>query len=399
MAWRYANFFTLSSFLSPLSFPWIFPLQRYQKEMNQESVLWLALSRVPGLPGRVTRSLIKEERPLSSFFRLSRKSLQSLRLPEKSIGAIVGGSAIRAAEQELRQLPRLGLQLVTLDSPRYPRLLRQIHDPPPVLYCAGRVETLSGPSVALVGSRRPTVYGKEVSRKLARELSALGLCVVSGLARGIDSEAHWGALQEEGRTIGVLGCGIDVVYPPENGELFRRVREQGCLVSEFPRGSPPVRHHFPARNRIISGLAHGTVVAQAAKGSGSIITANLALEQGRDVWAVPGAITLPLSWGPNWLIQQGAKLVLSVQDVLEELPRSVLERLEKENAEPSPAPQPTAGEEEVLNLLTVDSTLHIDAILEKTGLDLSRLSDILLSLELKSLIRQSPGRQYSRRLS
>ncbi len=367
--------------------------------MNQESVLWLALSRVPGLPGRVTRSLIKEERPLSSFFRLSRKSLQSLRLPEKSIGAIVGGSAIRAAEQEFRQLPRLGLQLVTLDSPRYPRLLRQIHDPPPVLYCAGRVETLSGPSVALVGSRRPTVYGKEVSRKLARELSALGLCVVSGLARGIDSEAHWGALQEEGRTIGVLGCGIDVVYPPENGELFRRVREQGCLVSEFPRGSPPVRHHFPARNRIISGLAHGTVVAQAAKGSGSIITANLALEQGRDVWAVPGAITLPLSWGPNWLIQQGAKLVLSVQDVLEELPRSVLERLEKENAEPSPAPQPTAGEEEVLNLLTVDSTLHIDAILEKTGLDLSRLSDILLSLELKSLIRQSPGRQYSRRLS
>ncbi len=367
--------------------------------MNQESLLWLALSRVPGLPRRVIRSLIKEERPLSSFFRLSRKSLQSLRLPEKSIGAIAGGSAIRAAERELGRLARLGLQLVTLDSPLYPHILRQIHDPPPALYCAGRVETLSEPSVALVGSRRPTVYGKEVSRKLARELSALGLCVVSGLARGVDSEAHWGALQEEGRTIGVLGCGIDVVYPPENGELFRRVREQGCLVSEFPRGSPPARHHFPARNRIISGLAHGTVVTQAAKGSGSIITANLALEQGRDVWAVPGAITLPLSWGPNWLIQQGAKPVLSVQDVLEELPRSVLERLGTKDAGPSPAPQTTAGEKEVLTLLAVDSTLHIDAILAQSGLDLSRLSDILLRLELKGLIRQSPGRQYSRRLS
>ena len=336
---------------------------------------------------------------MSSFFRLSRKSLQSLRLPEKSIGAIAGGSAIRAAEQELRQLPRLGLQLMTPDNHRYPRLLRQIHDPPPAFYCAGRIEALSGPSVALVGSRRPTVYGKEVSRKLARELAALGLCVVSGLARGVDSEAHWGALQEEGRTIGVLGCGIDVVYPPENGKLFRRVREQGCLVSEFPRGSPPARHHFPARNRIISGLAHGTVVTQAAKGSGSIITANLALEQGRDVWAVPGAITLPLSWGPNWLIQQGAKAVLSVQDVLEELPRSVLERLEAKNAKPSPPARPTAAEAKVLDFLAVDSTLHIDVILTQSGLDLSRLSDLLLSLELKGLIRQSPGRQYSRRLS
>lgn len=367
--------------------------------MNQESLLWLALARVPGLPARVVRSIVKEERPLPSFFRLSRKSLQGLRLPEKSIGAIVSGSAIRAAEKELCELPRLGLQLVTLDSHLYPRLLRQIHDPPPALYCAGEIETLAGPSVALVGSRRPTVYGKEVSRKLARELASLGLCVVSGLARGVDSEAHWGTLQEGGGTVGVLGCGIDVVYPRENGELFRRVREQGCLVSEYPRGSPPARHHFPARNRIISGLAHGTVVTQAAKGSGSIITANLALDQGRDVWAVPGAITLPLSWGPNWLIQQGAKPVLSVQDVLEELPHSVLERLEAKNAEPSPEPPPTAGEEEVLNLLAVDSTLHIDALLVQSGLDLPRLSDILLSLEIKGLIRQSPGRQYSRRLS
>lgn len=367
--------------------------------MNQESLLWLALARVPGMPARVIRSLVKGERPLSSFFRLSRKSLQSLRLPEKSIAAIAGGSAIRTAEQELCELPKLGLSLVTLDSSRYPRLLRQIHDPPPALYCAGRIEILSGPSVALVGSRRPTVYGREVSRKLARELSALGLCVVSGLARGVDSEAHWGALQEEGVTVGVLGCGIDVVYPPENGELFRRVREEGCLVSEFPRGSPPMRHHFPARNRIISGLAHGTVVTQAAKGSGSIITANLALEQGRDVWAVPGAITLPLSWGPNWLIQQGAKAVLSVQDVLEELPHSVLERLEAESAQPSPAPKATAAEEEVLDLLAVDTMLHIDAILTRSGLDLAALSDILLGLELKGLIRQSPGRQYSRRLS
>ena len=367
--------------------------------MNQESLLWLALSLVPGMPARVTRSLINEERSLSSFFRLSGKSLRSLRLPEKSIGAIVGGAAFRTAEQELRELPRLGLDLVTWDSPRYPRLLRRIHDPPPVLYCAGRVDALAGPSVALVGSRRPTVYGKEVSRKLSRELSALGLCVVSGLARGVDSEAHLGALREEGGTVGVLGCGIDVVYPPENGELFRRVREQGCLVSEFPRGSPPARYHFPARNRIISGLAHGTVVTQAAKGSGSIITANLALEQGREVWAVPGAITLPLSWGPNWLIQQGAKPVLSVQDVLEELPRSVLERLEARNAESSPAPRPTAEEEEVLDLLAVDSTLHVDVLLARSGLDLSRLSNLLLSLELKGLIRQSPGRQYSRRLS
>ncbi len=181
---------------------------------------------------------------MSSFFRLSRKSLQSLRLPEKSIGAIAGGSAIRAAERELGRLAGLGLRLVTLDSPLYPTILRQIHDPPPALYCAGRVETLSEPSVALVGSRRPTVYGKEVSRKLARELSALGLCVVSGLARGVDSEAHWGALQEEGRTIGVLGCGIDVVYPPENGGVVSPRAGTGLpgqrVSSRQSPGAPPL---------------------------------------------------------------------------------------------------------------------------------------------------------------
>lgn len=299
--------------------------------------------------------------------------------------------------------------VLPLEDERYPERLRTISDPPPVLYCDGLPEPEDRLAIAVVGARQATSYGIRVTEALARDLSYLGFTIVSGMARGIDAAAHRGALAARGRTIAVLGCGLDVVYPPEHDRLRAEIARSGSVMTEFPPGTRPLASHFPRRNRILSGLALGVVVVEAAEGSGSLITARLALDQGREVFAVPGPLDAPLSRGPHGLIKQGAKLVETVEDIVEEL----LPQLEGAAARPSRRPTPPnslPGLEEVagLNLsdLSADEKcvlafmtrepMTIDALTESAGLPAPIVAGALLELELKEVVRQMPGQRYYR---
>ena len=287
-----------------------------------------------------------------------------------------------------------------MDDPEYPGYLREIFDPPFVLYCEGDPETLRNPAVAVVGARRPTPYGRAVAEKLAGDLAGRGCVVASGMAAGIDACAHRGALRK-GRTVAVLGSGLDVPYPWENRGLAREIAGRGAVVSEFALGTPPLAENFPVRNRIISGLSLGLVVVEAARKSGSLITAKLALSQDREVMAVPGNVTSDLSVGPNGLIRDGARPVASWEDVAEGLPSPWRENLlarrdEKEEnserfSEPGRAPAPRTS-------LPVDAALPIDELAERTGLSVSSLLALLLGLELKGAVVQHPGKEFQRRM-
>jgi DNA processing protein len=277
--------------------------------------------------------------------------------------------------------------------------LREIFDPPFVLYCEGDAETLRDPAVAVVGARRPTPYGRAVAEKLAGDLAARGCIIASGLAAGIDACAHRGALRK-GRTVAVLGSGLDRPYPRENRGLHREIAARGAVLSEFPLGTPPLAENFPVRNRIISGLALGLVVVEAARKSGSLITAKLALSQDREVMAVPGNVTSPLSEGPNGLIRDGARPVASWEDVAEGLPSPWREELlarrdaKEENSGASLSPD----ERRLLDGLPVDAALPIDDLAERTGLSVPVLLALLLGLELKGAVVQRPGKEFQRRM-
>jgi len=297
---------------------------------------------------------------------------------------------------------------IEISDVRYPGLLRNIPDPPPVLYVDGELEPVDVQAVAIVGSRHATLYGIRIARTLAEELSRLGFTIVSGMARGIDRVAHEGALAAGGRTLAVLGCGLDVAYPPDHTQLRAQVAEAGALLPEFPLGSPPLAAHFPRRNRILSGLSLGVVVVEAAEGSGSLITAKLAAEQGREVFAVPGPIDAPTSRGTHGLLKQGAKLTETVDDILEEL----LPQLERPVIKRSLFPGPVAGvpeprrssyepanfspEEEKVYAVVGCEPQSIDELSERAALASSRVVCALLSLELKDAVRQAPGQRYHR---
>jgi len=299
------------------------------------------------------------------------------------------------AEQELDRLQDADASIICRTDPRYPAQLKTIQDPPLLLYCRGDIDALHGQAVALVGSRAATTYGRRTAHTLARDLAAAGIIVVSGLALGIDSEAHRGALAGGGRTVAVLGCGLNVVYPRNQKRLYEEIAGQGCLVSEYPLHTRPDRYRFPARNRIISGLAAATVIVEATLRSGSLITARLALDQGREVFAVPGRIDSPKSEGAHRLIQQGAHLVHDSADICSEL--------ELGCRPPDIAPETVAGSQpetgsdgdRVLACLDV-YPMDIETIAVHSGLDLSRLHGVMLDLELKGLVRQLPGQQYER---
>ncbi len=291
--------------------------------------------------------------------------------------------------------------LALADAP-YPAWLRAIHDPPDLLYCDGHLGEGDRQAVAIVGSRQATPYGLRVTEALAGELSALGFTIVSGFARGIDAAAHRAALAVGGRTIAVLGCGLDVDYPPGHASLHAEIAGSGAVLTEFAPGTPPRATNFPRRNRIISGLALGVVVVEAAEDSGSLITARLALEQGREVFAVPGPIDVPTSRGPHGLLKQGAKLVETVDDIVEEL----LPQLERPLLRPAQAAGPapacrrrtaahdlTPGERAVLGLVGKEP-LHLDDLTEQSRLPAAEVARILLGLELKALVDQLPGQQY-----
>jgi DNA processing protein len=308
-------------------------------------------------------------------------------------GSLVHRRAELNLREELARLQEQDIKYVTIEDGEYPRLLRNIFDPPPALFVRGSLSRLGEQAVAVVGSRRPTPYGLAVAEKLGEELARAGLAVVSGMARGIDSAAHRGALAAGGMTVAVLGCGVDVVYPRENRRLMEEIIRSGAVVSEFPPGSPPEAWHFPVRNRIISGLSRATVVVEAAEKSGALITADLALEQGREVMAVPGPVTSPQSRGPNQLIKQGARLVEGAEDILEELGMTCLFSAGERQ---SPAlPRLTADEEAVYGTLSTEP-LPVDVVVEKTGLAVQQVLSALMFLEVKGLVRQFPGRLYAR---
>ncbi len=321
-----------------------------------------------------------------------------IRLTPEIQAYLATGCAERDAEQAATQVADQGVSVLTLADSEYPELLRQIHDPPIVLYLTGDARLLSSPAIAIVGSRRCSVYGREVTMKLSGELAKRGLTIVSGLARGVDSKAHRGCLEVGGSTIAVLGNGLDVIYPKENRTLYRSISEKGCLVSEFPLGRFPAPQNFPIRNRIISGLCYGTLVTEASEFSGSLITARLTLEQGRELWAVPGNIVSGGSYGPNYLIKQGAAPVLTAQDVVDDLPVHVLARLSDKGSESRSRPDLTEAENRLLKLLKPDASIQFDRLMIESGLSVTELNQSLFQLEMKGLVVQSPGRLFSRRL-
>jgi DNA processing protein len=289
---------------------------------------------------------------------------------------------------------RAGIRVIVWGDPEYPRRLQEIASSPPVLYLRGALAPADESAVAIVGARRATAYGETVARELAGELARRGLCIVSGLARGIDAAAHRGALEVGGRTLAVLGSGLDQIYPAEHQGLAGEVVGRGALLTEFPLGTPPVRLNFPRRNRIISGLSLGVVVVEAGVDSGALITAHHALEQGREVFAVPGRVHARYSEGCNRLIKAGAKLVETWEDVLSEL-AGQLRPPRPRRAETPPPPALTPAEQQVYDLLG-EGPLHIDALIGRASLAGGRVASALLGLEMKGLVRQLTGKVFER---
>ena len=330
-------------------------------------------------------------------FGAPRPELEAFGFTPEAVRSISSKKVIGRAEKELRALAGEKWRVVALDEADYPEHLREIYDPPLVLYYAGPVEVMNDLAVAVVGSRRPTPYGRAMAEKLASDLAARGVVIVSGLARGIDSSAHRGALKE-GKTVAVLGSGLDIPYPRENRGLFREIAKKGAAVTEYPLTTPPLGHNFPLRNRIISGLSTALVVVEASSRSGSLISAQYALDQNREVMAVPGNATSELSRGTNDLIRKGAKLVESWEDVAEEIPSPWKEHLLAQKDGNRPLPLLDDGESRTLDCLPTDAVLHIDEVVEKTEASVPEALATLLSLELKGLIVQSPGKYFRRRL-
>ena len=366
--------------------------------MAEDIFYWLALSLTPGVGSILIKRLLDRFKTPEAVFRASLKELVRIEgLGEKVAGEIRKGPSEKAVKGELSLLEKTGGKVVTLKDGDYPTRLKDIYDPPALLYLRGELRIEDELAVAIVGSRKTSAYGREVTEKIGEDLARHGVTVVSGMARGIDSVAHKGALQGGGRTIAVLGCGVDVIYPPENRNLFYQIIERGAILSEFPMGSPPEGGHFPRRNRIISGLSIGVVIVQASAESGSLITAGFALEQGREVFAVPGNVGAEGSRGTNQLIKEGAKLVESSEDILEE----ILPQWRREGAtaqKGDPAVLSLTEPEKTLYGLLGETPSHIDAIIRESRLDPGRVSSLLLNLELKGLISQWPGKCFSKKM-
>lgn len=354
---------------------------------------WVALALVEGLSPRKVLDLTTRFGGADGVLAESPAALRAVGLDEAMIAAL-GGARERAA-REREALGRTGATVVSWVSDAYPARLRTIADPPLALFVRGTLDLGADVAVAIVGARRAGEYGRRIAEELACGLAQAGLTVVSGLAAGIDAAAHRGALAAGGRTVAVMATGIDLVYPAWHRALAREIVADGALVTEFPCGAPPLHFHFPRRNRIISGLTVGTVVVEAAERSGSLITAEFAVEQGRDVFAVPGPIGTPHHRGSHRLIQHGAKLVTSVEDILDEIAPARRAQLAAARARTQRAA--LAPSERMLMETLTNGTLHIDAIVASTGLDASRALETLLALELRGLVEQRPGMRFAAR--
>jgi DNA processing protein len=378
--------------------------------LDENRLAWLALTLSPGLGPKRILDAVRQLDTASQVFTLPLTALEGLRFPAHAAQFIFDGKARRAAEEEWARVAALGATLVSYSCLAYPERLREIYDPPPVLWARGEVKLLSRPAIAVVGTRHPTPYGSGVAEMLARDLAARRLLIVSGMARGIDSCAHKGALAARMPTLAVWGTGIDVVYPKENKKLAEEILSGGgAIVSEMPLGTFPAPQNFPRRNRILSGLSVAVLVVEAGENSGTRVTARCAAEQNRDLYAVPGNVTNKGSWTPNTLIKQGAKLVATWEDVWEDLPSQVRLELEAEapaasrhEASASLLPDPVLRPQEamVLEVLRADDSLQIDGILEQleTQLTSSEVFTALFELEMAGRVRQLPGKNYVRTL-
>ena len=357
---------------------------------------WLALNMVEGLRSPQRSSLLQEFGTPENVFRSSEIELRAVSDLKPDVIYRILHFDMREAEKEFKMAQHAGITILWQESDSYPTLLKTIPDPPVVLYVKGELRA-EDPSVALVGSRKATTYGLNVAQSLARDLSKAGLTIVSGLARGVDARAHSVVIQEQGRTIGVLGSGIDVIYPSEHRSLADRIAKSGALISEFPMGTPPNRENFPVRNRIISGLSEAVVVIEASRKSGSLITARMATEQGRDVLAVPGNIFSESSQGCHALIKDGAGLVESWTDVIRVLPEKITEKLILPDQDDEASSENlTEMEKAIIALLSFEQPKHIDQLAGVAGMRPQDILGTLVSLELKSLISQVPGKQFIR---
>jgi DNA processing protein len=385
------------------------------------------MALTPGLGSRRILRTVRSLREPSEIFQLPLTALEALQIPPTSARFIAEGRSRKAAEEELRTIADSGCSLMTFADADYPERLREIFDPPPVLWVRGDRGLLSPPAIAVVGTRGPSPYGTGMAEMLSRDLAARRMVILSGMARGIDTAAHKGALDAGGRTVAVWGTGLDVIYPKENKRLAEEIIQSGgTIISEQPMGTFPAPQNFPLRNRIISGMSVGVLVVEASEQSGTRITARCALEQNRDVYAVPGNVTSRNAWGPNTLIKQGAKLVATWEDIWEELPsqirlelegrpaastdvqeclfesgRGVTASLLRQGGPALPAGPPlTPPEAAVYGMLRMDEALHIEELLE--GLDgqvtSAEVFTALFELELNNRIRQLPGKNYVRRM-
>lgn len=367
---------------------------------HDEQLYWLALQLTPGLGARKSSQLVQHFQSPRAVFRASLEELEGLGLASATAQTIVSGCAFDDAATQQQRLLGLGVTLVPLLDERYPVRLRQIYDPPPVLFCRGKVELLDTVMIGVVGTRKPSAYGIAATEHLSRDLAQKGVTVASGMARGIDTAAHKAALSVGGNTVAVFGCGVDQVYPAENRKLAAEIAEKGLVLSEFPMGTPAYPQNFPVRNRVVSGLSAGVMVVEGAQYSGSAITARLAVEQGRELFAVPGNITSKMSWAPNLLIKQGAKLVQEAEDVLTELSPADRRRLRQPLA--AGPEQPTLTPEidspvarVVLGKLSPADPMHIDDLMENLPQhSSSEVIAALFELEMLGMVRQLAGKQF-----
>jgi len=369
---------------------------------------WLALSLTQGLgPSRVRR-LVEFFGSTEKVFKASLTELEKTGIQAVSAQSIISGKSMELANEEVASASAAGVSLLSMDDAYYPPRLKEIYDPPIILYVRGEREVLTRPGIAMVGTRHPTPYGSGMAERLACDLASQGLVIISGMARGVDTASHRGAITAKGKTVAVFGTGVDVIYPKENSRLSEQILALGgTLISEFPLGTFAAPQNFPIRNRILSGMSLGVLVVEAAEYSGTRITARMAIEQNRDVFAVPGNVTNKNSWGPNTLIKQGAKLVATWEDVWEDLPTEVRLALTPAASHESPASSSASlfpdeelppHEKRILSLLKADEATHIDEIVEKLegAMSSSEIFAALFELELNGKIRQMPGKNFVR---
>jgi DNA processing protein len=375
---------------------------------KEEELHWLALRLIPGLGTRGANQLLERWRTPMAIFRASRSELETGGLPGGVAQSIASGCTFDDAIDQQQKMLESGAFLVPYSDPAYPTRLKEIYDPPIALFARGRVELLGAILLGVVGTRRPTNYGTAATARLSADLAQAGLAIASGMARGIDTSAHRAALDIGGDTVAVLGCGVDLVYPAENRKLAAEMAEKGLIVSEFPMGAPAYPQNFPIRNRIISGMSVGVLVVEGAQYSGSAITAKMALEQQREVFAVPGSIMSKMSWGPNLLIKQGAKLVQEWNDVMVELPTDIrraligkaqarlgVMSLDLNDKETNLPPELGHASRFVFNKLKPDIPTHLDELIETSDtLTSSEVIAALFELELLGLARQLPGKNF-----